>query len=85
MKTFRSEATHPLACHTCRALALAAVLVGGAARMADAQTPAPSDDAAAHDPNVAEARTAFREATSLARQAQWGEVLKWPQPKENRP
>src|SRR5258705_8161610 len=42
--------------------------------MADAQTATPSADAT-HDPNVAEARTAFREATSLARQAQWGEAL----------
>ena len=74
MKTFRSEATPSLARHTGRVLALAAVLVGGAVRMADAQTPAPSDDAT-HDPNVSEARAAFREATSLARQAQWGEAL----------
>jgi hypothetical protein len=42
--------------------------------MAGAQTASPSDDTT-QDPNVAEARAAFREATSLARQAQWGEAL----------
>jgi hypothetical protein len=37
--------------------------------------PTSSQEPAANDPRLAEARAAFREGTSLARQAQWGEAL----------
>ncbi|HEX9297970.1 MAG TPA: tetratricopeptide repeat protein [Polyangiaceae bacterium] len=47
-----------------------------ATRPAAAQAPAASpQEASSNDPRVAEARAAFREGTSLARQAQWGEAL----------
>jgi hypothetical protein len=44
-----------------------------AAARVGAQTPAQEEPS--NDPQVVEARTAFREGTSLARQAQWGEAL----------
>jgi hypothetical protein len=40
-----------------------------------AQAPAPAAEEASNDPKIAEARTAFKEGTSLAHQAQWGEAL----------
>jgi hypothetical protein len=40
-----------------------------------AQNAAPTADEASGDPKIAEARTAFKEGTSLAHQAQWGEAL----------
>jgi hypothetical protein len=40
-----------------------------------AQTTAPAPDESSNDPKLAEARTAFKEGTSLAHQAQWGEAL----------
>jgi hypothetical protein len=74
LKTFLSEKTHtvlrPGIC-----LALTAALLGPGARVAVAQTPPAPTEEVSNDPNVAEARTAFREGTSLARQAQWGEAL----------
>jgi hypothetical protein len=52
-------------------------LVGALTANAAAQTQGtpPADDASSNDPKLNEARTAFREGTSLARQAQWGEAL----------
>jgi hypothetical protein len=72
LKTFRSEVARGIARTTLGALAISALLVGSNARTAAAQT---TSDDTPQDPNVAEARAAFREATSLARQAQWGEAL----------
>jgi hypothetical protein len=40
-----------------------------------AQAVAPGSEDSSSDPKLAEARTAFKEGTSLARQAQWGEAL----------
>jgi hypothetical protein len=59
---------------TLRAVTLSAALLASSVHVAEAQAPAPADEAT-NDPAVAEARTAFREGTSLARQAQWGEAL----------
>jgi hypothetical protein len=71
LKTFLSEKTHAAVV----GLALSSLLFGPTERIASAQSaPAPQDEAS-NDPSVAEARTAFREGTSLARQAQWGEAL----------
>jgi len=50
---------------------LSATIPGTAA----AQAVAPASEDASSDPKLAEARTAFKEGTSLARQAQWGEAL----------
>src|SRR5439155_897636 len=54
-------------------VACAASFAGSWAHEAGAQSP-PQEEATS-DPNVAEARTAFKEGTALARQAQWGEAL----------
>jgi hypothetical protein len=71
LKTSHSEKTHVIC------LALSAILIGASGRVASAQTPATATPAeeTSNDPSVVEARTAFREGTSLARQAQWGEAL----------
>jgi hypothetical protein len=56
-------------------LVLLAFLIGAHGRVASAQIPSPPHEEPSNDPNVVEARTAFKEGTSLARQAQWGEAL----------
>jgi hypothetical protein len=58
-----------------RCFVISAALVASFGAVASAQTPPAPPEEASNDPNVAEARTAFREGTSLARQAQWGEAL----------
>jgi hypothetical protein len=57
---------------TLRLVVISAALFGSCVHVAAAQAPA---EEPTNDPAVAEARTAFREGTSLARQAQWGEAL----------
>jgi hypothetical protein len=54
---------------------LSAVLLFSHGPVASAQTPPAPQEEASNDPYVAEARTAFKEGTALARQAQWGEAL----------
>jgi hypothetical protein len=74
LKTSLSDKTHAVVLRIGICLASSALLIGPAGGVASAQTPPPQEEAS-NDPAVAEARTAFREGTSLARQAQWGEAL----------
>ena len=58
-----------------RRRAVVTALFLGIPGAAAAQTAAPGSEEPTSDPKLAEARTAFKEGTSLARQAQWGEAL----------
>jgi hypothetical protein len=76
LKTSRSErrldrTRRPRRAHAVVAALLSLAIPGPAA----AQAVAPGSEEASSDPKLAEARTAFKEGTSLARQAQWGEAL----------
>ncbi len=75
MKTSPSEKMLGFVRGASRCLAVSAAVVASLGGVASAQTPPAPHEEASNDPNVAEARTAFREGTSLARQAQWGEAL----------